>query len=100
MQHQTEAIHLSINPNKGIPVATDTYGVTMDFPHLGDHMQRLPLYCSVDPPPVRVGQYSSLKRGHACGRPPKTLVKTLHGMLNCEIGGLDCHVITCYYKKA
>jgi len=25
------------------------------------------------------------------------LVNSLHGLLNCEIGGLDCHVITTEY---
>jgi len=24
----------------------------------------------------------------------QTFVNLLHGLLNCEIGGLDCHVIT------
>jgi len=24
----------------------------------------------------------------------QTLVNTLHRLLNCELGGLDCHVIT------
>ena len=28
----------------------------------------------------------------------QTLVHSLHGLLNCEIGGLDCHVITTEYK--
>ena len=28
----------------------------------------------------------------------QTLVKSLHGLLNCEIGGLDCRVITTEYK--
>jgi len=28
----------------------------------------------------------------------QTLVNSLHGLLNCEIGGLDCHVITTEYK--
>ena len=28
----------------------------------------------------------------------KTLVNSLHGLLNCEIGGLDCHVITTEYR--
>ena len=27
-----------------------------------------------------------------------TLVYSLHGLLNCEIGGLDCHVITTEYR--
>jgi len=27
----------------------------------------------------------------------QTLVNSLHGLLNCEIGGLDCHVITIEY---
>ena len=27
----------------------------------------------------------------------QTLVNSLHGLLNCEIGGLDCHVITTEY---
>ena len=27
----------------------------------------------------------------------RTLVNSLHGLLNCEIGGLDCHVITTEY---
>ena len=26
----------------------------------------------------------------------QTLVNSLHGMLNCEIGVLDCHIITTY----
>jgi len=25
-------------------------------------------------------------------------LNSLHGLLNCEIGGLDCHVITIEYK--
>jgi len=28
----------------------------------------------------------------------KTLVNSLHRLLNCEIGGLDCHVITKQYR--
>ena len=28
----------------------------------------------------------------------QTLVNSLHGLLNCEIGGLDCHVITTEYR--
>ena len=28
----------------------------------------------------------------------QTLVNSLHGLLNCEIGGLDCHVITTAYR--
>ena len=28
----------------------------------------------------------------------QTLVNTLHGLLNCEIGGLDCRVSTTEYK--
>ena len=28
-----------------------------------------------------------------------TLVNSLHGLLNCEIGGLDCHVIATKYRK-
>ena len=28
----------------------------------------------------------------------QTLVNSLHGLLNCEIGGLDCHVITIEYR--
>ena len=28
----------------------------------------------------------------------KTLVNSLHGLLNCERGGLDCHVITAEYS--
>jgi len=28
----------------------------------------------------------------------QTLVNSLHGLLNCEIGGLDCRVITTEYK--
>jgi len=28
----------------------------------------------------------------------QTLVSSLHGLLNCEIGGLDCHVITPEYR--
>jgi len=28
----------------------------------------------------------------------QTLVNSLHGLLNCEIGGLDCHVITTGYR--
>ena len=27
----------------------------------------------------------------------QTLVNSLHKLLNCEIGGLDCHVITCIH---
>jgi len=27
----------------------------------------------------------------------QTLVNSLHRLLNCEIGGLDCHVITTEY---
>ena len=30
----------------------------------------------------------------------KTLVNSLHGQLKCEIGGLDCHVITTEYKTS
>ena len=26
------------------------------------------------------------------------LVNSLHGLLNCEIGGLECHVITAEYR--
>ena len=26
------------------------------------------------------------------------LMNSLHGLLNCEIGGLDCHVITTEYR--
>ena len=29
----------------------------------------------------------------------QTLVNSLHGRLNCEIGGLDCHVITWYMSR-
>jgi len=29
----------------------------------------------------------------------QTLVKSLHGLLNCEIGGLDCRVITTEYRS-
>jgi len=28
----------------------------------------------------------------------QTLVHSLHGLLNCEIGGLDCYVITTEYR--
>ena len=28
----------------------------------------------------------------------KTLMKSLHGLLNCEIGGLDCRVVTTEYR--
>ena len=28
----------------------------------------------------------------------QTLVNSLHGLLNCKIGGLDCHVITTEYR--
>ena len=28
----------------------------------------------------------------------QTLVNSLHGLLNCEIGGLECHVITPEYR--
>ena len=28
----------------------------------------------------------------------QTLVNSLHGLFNCEIGGLDCHVITTEYR--
>jgi len=28
----------------------------------------------------------------------QTLVNSLQGLLNCEIGGLDCHVITTEYR--
>ena len=28
----------------------------------------------------------------------QTLVNSLHGLLTCEIGGLDCHVITTVYR--
>jgi len=28
----------------------------------------------------------------------QTLVNSLHRLLNCEIGGLDCHFITTEYK--
>ena len=28
----------------------------------------------------------------------QTLVNSLHGLLNCEIGGLDYHVITTEYR--
>ena len=28
----------------------------------------------------------------------KTFVNSLNGLLDCEIGGLDCHVITTEYK--
>ena len=28
----------------------------------------------------------------------QTLVNSLHGLLNCEIGGLDCRVITTEYR--
>jgi len=28
----------------------------------------------------------------------KTPVNSLHGLLNCEIGGLDCHVSTTEYR--
>ena len=28
----------------------------------------------------------------------QTLVNSLHGLLNCEIGGLDCHIITKEYR--
>jgi len=28
----------------------------------------------------------------------QTLVNSLHGQLNCEIGGLECHVITTEYR--
>ena len=28
----------------------------------------------------------------------QTLVNSLHKLLNCEIGGLDCHVITTEYR--
>jgi len=28
----------------------------------------------------------------------KTLVNSLHGLLNCEIGGLDSHVVTTEYR--
>ena len=28
----------------------------------------------------------------------ETLVNSLHGLLNCEIGGLDCRVITTEYR--
>ena len=28
----------------------------------------------------------------------QTLVNSLHRLLNCEIGGLDCHVITTEYR--
>jgi len=28
----------------------------------------------------------------------QTLVNSLHGLLNCEIGGLECHVITIEYR--
>jgi len=28
----------------------------------------------------------------------QTLVNVLHGLLNCEIGGLDCPVITTEYR--
>jgi len=29
----------------------------------------------------------------------QTLVNSLHRLLNCEIGGLDCHVITTEYRS-
>ena len=28
----------------------------------------------------------------------QTLVNSLHGLLNCEISGLDCHIITTEYR--
>jgi len=28
----------------------------------------------------------------------QTLVNSLHGLMNCEIGGLDCRVITTEYR--
>ena len=32
------------------------------------------------------------------GNIDQTLVNPLHRLLNCEIGGLDCHVITTEYR--
>jgi len=32
------------------------------------------------------------------GNIDQTLVNSLHGLLNCEIGGLDCRVITTEYR--
>ena len=32
------------------------------------------------------------------GNIDQTLMNSLHGLLNCEIGELDCHVITAEYK--
>ena len=33
-----------------------------------------------------------------CTTIDQTLVNSLHGLLNCEMGGLDCHVITTEYR--
>jgi len=33
-----------------------------------------------------------------CTKIDQTLVNSLHGLLNCEIGGLDCRVITTEYR--
>ena len=33
-----------------------------------------------------------------CPNIGQTLVNSLHGLLNCEIGGLECHVITTEYR--
>ena len=30
----------------------------------------------------------------------QTLMNSLHRLLNCEIGGLDCHVITTEYRTS
>jgi len=33
-----------------------------------------------------------------CTKIDQTLVNSLHGLLNCEIGGLDCRVFTTEYR--
>ena len=35
---------------------------------------------------------------YTCSNIDQTLVNSLHSLLNCEIDGLDCHVITTEYK--
>ena len=34
------------------------------------------------------------------GNIDETLMSSLQGLLNCEIGGLDCHVITTEYRTS
>jgi len=47
---------------------------------------------------VCVGSVGGLRRDIAWTHWPRTLVYSLLGLLNCEIGGLDCRVITTEYK--